>query len=239
MPAMSLKSIDVERVNALVQQPTPLANLVTQSLDIITSALHTYGPRHIALSFNGGKDCTVLLHLYYTALVRHLGRVPCPEECKAIYIVSKGDTFPEVDEFVTDCVSRYGLQLRRVCGSVKDALGQYMRDEPEVHAVLLGNRSSDPYSHTLQPFQMTDEGWPQLMRVHAILQWGYHDVWTFIRTEAKIEYCVLYERGFTSLGAVHNTQPNPLLRDDTVKFGYRAAWSLTDESTERSGRLKG
>jgi FAD synthetase len=44
---------------------------------------------------------------------------------------------------------------------------------------------------------------------------------------------------YTSLGSTHNTFPNPLLKatdDPTIFGGWRPAWELKDETTERAGR---
>ena len=56
-------------------------------------------------------------------------------------------------------------------------------------------------------FCPSDHGYPPFMRVNPILEWGYGDVWAFLRITG-VPYCSLYDRGYTSIGNVHNTQPN-------------------------------
>ena len=73
------------------------------------------------------------------------------------------------------------------------------------------------------------------MRVHPVLEWGYRDVWCFLR-EVGVEYCSLYDEGFTSLGGVGDTRRNPRLRVDGEEEVYRPAWELVDEGEERAGR---
>lgn len=46
----------------------PLDDHVAVALDCIISVVREFGLKHLAFSFNGGKDCTVLLHLLRVAL---------------------------------------------------------------------------------------------------------------------------------------------------------------------------
>lgn len=86
----------------------------------------------------------------------------------------------------------------------------------------------------LNPFTETDGNWPRVMRVFPLLDWSYANIWAAI-IELKIPVCELYNVGYTSLGCIHDTLPNPILRYGDV---YRPAWELEDESMERAGRVK-
>ena len=49
---------------------TPLGDKVLTALKTMEAALDQYTAEEICVGFNGGKDCTALLHLYYAALRR-------------------------------------------------------------------------------------------------------------------------------------------------------------------------
>lgn len=85
----------------------------------------------------------------------------------------------------------------------------------------------------LKPFAPTDPGWPPLMRVNPVLDWSYSDVWQFLRL-LSVPFCAMYERGYTSIGLVHDTEPNTKLKNEDGT--YRPAWDLADDAEERAGR---
>ena len=101
-------------------------------------------------------------------------------------------------------------------------------------AILAGTRSIDPYSDTLHAFQTTDRDWPNYMRVMPILNWNYKDIWSFI-WEERVQYCVLYDQGYTSLGDMRTTVQNSALKI-TGSNEYRPAYLLEDVKLERDGR---
>lgn len=129
--------------------------------------------------------------------------------------------------------------MLRFEGNIKDQLTQLKQQHQSIKAVIMGTRSSDPHGGSLKSFQLTDPGWPELMRVNPILTWSYNDVWYFLR-QLSLPYCCLYDVGYTSLGSMENTHPNPALRytDNKNIVHYKPAYSLIvmDDTQERAGR---
>ena len=206
--------------------------LIEESLGFITEAINKYGLENIALAFNGGKDCTVLLHLLHMTLQRlniHSTKVLTVN-------IETEEVFPELNNFIAQSADLYRLMIVKKNGKIKDALFELKHDMPHLSAVLMGTRSTDPYSASLRSFTPCDPSWPDLMRVSPILTWSYKQVWSFMR-EMSVPYCTLYDEGYTSLGNLHNTLQNPALlcEDGTT---YKPAYCLKDGAQERAGRTK-
>jgi FAD synthetase len=95
---------------------------------------------------------------------------------QAIYIVSP-HPFAEVEDFVARSAEQYYLDLKRYSLPMRPALEAYLEDEPAVKAIFLGTRRTDPHGEFLTHFDPTDEGWPQIMRVHPVIDWHYVEIW--------------------------------------------------------------
>ncbi|KAI0626717.1 CysH 3-phosphoadenosine 5-phosphosulfate sulfotransferase (PAPS reductase)-FAD synthetase [Pyrenophora tritici-repentis] len=169
------------------------------SLEVIAEALERYSLPELSLSYNGGKDCLVLLILYLCGMHRRgLTQTSNPSSnietaVQCVYI-QDAHPFPEVEEFVVHSSKIYSLSLLEYAKPMKAAFADYLKDTPSVKAIFVGTRRTDPHGQHLTHFDPTDSGWPAF----------------FIRY-LNIPYCSLYDLGYTSLGGTTDTHPNPKL----------------------------
>ena len=232
---------------------TPLARAQSQtrhSLSIITTALKTYPLPALSLSYNGGKDCLVMLVLFLSSLhplpppsAGGISRIP------AIYALPP-DPFPSIEEFVFASSRTYHLDISKYTtdppsSTLKSSFEDYLNRNPKVQAIFVGTRRTDPHGANLKDFDRTDRGWPDFVRINPVLDWHYAEIWAFIRF-LGLRYCSLYDEGYTSLGGTGDTHPNPRLRvglgsvdgkdDEEGSQQYRPAYELTEDLEERLGR---
>ncbi|KAJ7972346.1 FAD synthase [Quillaja saponaria] len=211
---------------------------------VIQRALALYSIEEVAFSFNGGKDSTVLLHLLRAGYFLHKGAQSCCNgdlkdfQIRTIYFESPC-AFPEINSFTHDTATTYGLQLDNIRLDFKSGLEALLKAKP-IRAIFLGVRIGDPTAVGQEQFSPSSPGWPPFMRVNPILDWSYRDVWAFILT-CKVQYCSLYNQGYTSVGSIYDTVPNSLLCVNNPSSGnekFKPAYMLADGRLERAGRVK-
>ncbi|XP_042054279.1 FAD synthase-like isoform X3 [Salvia splendens] len=215
---------------------------------VIQRALALYSVEEVALSFNGGKDSTVLLHLLRAGYYLHMagknqsfgnhgdGETTLP--IRTIYFESP-TVFPEINSFTYETASIFRLQMDIVRSDFKSGLEALLKAKP-IRAFFLGVRIGDPTAVGQEQFSPSSPGWPPFMRVNPILDWSYRDVWEFLLT-CKVSYCSLYDQGYTSIGSIHNTVPNALLslsKSTSSEDKFKPAYMLSDGRLERAGRAK-
>ncbi|XP_054707471.1 FAD synthase-like [Uloborus diversus] len=211
-----------------------LSDSIEMSMQVLQECFKAYQIDDICLSFNGGKDCTVLLHLVFLYYAKMYPK--SNHKLKVLYVRSK-QPFSEIEDFIQVSVQRYNLKLITYDAPIKEALCKLKKDHLEIKAVLMGSRRTDPHCSNLNSFEMTDSDWPQFMRINPLLHWSYPLVWKFL-CALEVPYCSLYDRGYTSLGCRHNTLPNALLKSVTKsgEMFYLPAYLLKEPEQEREGR---
>ncbi|KAH8263880.1 hypothetical protein KR038_008810 [Drosophila bunnanda] len=210
-----------------------LRDKVDYSRDLVKRAMTLYKPTELMLCFNGGKDCTVLLDI--------VAKIKPPSMALRAVYVRPADPFEELEQFIDSCAQRYGLELQRLEGEMKLAFEQLVQGDPQVRAMFLGCRRTDPGCGKVAEMLPCDNGWPALTRIFPLLEWSYHDIWSYLRVN-DLPYCSLYDRGYTSLGDRSSTNLNSSLLTYDAKQGklvYRAAYELEDPSKERASRNDG
>ena len=135
--------------------------------------LRIFSLSSLSLSYNGGKDCLVLLLLLLSALHN---RDSLPSTLKSVYIVS-AYPFPEIDSFVSTSSGIYCLDVVQYALPMRAAFELYLREQAQVKAIFVGTRRTDPHGGNLEFFQRTDHGWPDFVRIMPVLDWHYVEIW--------------------------------------------------------------
>lgn len=219
--------------------------IFSESLALIDDCLTKHDISKWCVAFNGGKDCTVLLHIIACRLFKKYG-LQGLQKLQAFYFQSS-KPFPAVDDFVQYTKKLYNIDMKTIKGNVKEGCFELKKKFPHIDHVFMGTRNIDLVKHTengktttnLQPVSQTDSDWPSFHRINPLLKWDYESVWYFLRT-LQIPYCKLYDEGYTSLGDYGDTVKNPALKytDQNHQIHYKPAYELTDGSLERASRIQ-
>lgn len=227
----------------LTSQNPPMKHAL-RSLETLESALRLHTPENICVAFNGGKDATVVLHLTLAAIAHHV--YSCAPSATSgpltklncLYLAgSPGENFEQVDTFVQQTVAATpALNCVTVPLGIRQGSAEFVKTRAGICAFVMGTRRTDPYSGTLERFEPSSPDWPSFMRVNPILDWTYNQIWNFLLT-FEIPFCSMYSHGYTSIGSVNTTRPNPMLCQKVdSKETFQPAWMLEDEALERAGR---
>jgi len=113
---------------------------VRTTIDFCKEQLVRYGVAHTAFSFNGGKDCTVLLHLLRLAfqeLAEEQQQPPPTFDSLTCIYFQEANEFHEIASFMRSMSSAYSLNLAHMCGSFKEGLVALQAAKP-IRAIFMG-----------------------------------------------------------------------------------------------------
>lgn len=179
----------------------------------------------ISFSYNGGKDCQALLILYLSCLWEFfLKSVQLSQYASEYHIfplqslptvyINQAETFRALEESIEVHTKRYFLSVYespRDQTSMPQAFEKYLKCNKNTEAIVIGIRYTDPFGADLKCIQKTDSDWPEFMRIQPLLHWKLANIWSLLLYSNE-EICGLYEKGFTSVGCVNSTVPNPHLK---------------------------
>jgi len=130
-----------------------LAAGIKGALGVLGDALRLYGWERCRVSFNGGKDADVILHLMRAALAKHKAEdasTPVGVRPQLVYFEDP-EEFTEVSEHVKETVEGYGMEMLRYPKDVRAALRSMVDESERTLAFVLGTRRGDP--------NCGDQGW--------------------------------------------------------------------------------
>lgn len=217
---------------------------------------------YLSISYNGGKDCQVLMIIYLASIYKKYNEQLCNKEMRipAVYLQTYAN-FPELMQFIEESRQLYNLDLYVTkTNDMVCTLNEYLDSRHSRHhesiGILLGTRQTDAINYKMETIQPTDKNYPKFIRIQPILSWTLKNVWSFLLF-SKEPYCSLYDKGYTSLGEPSKTEPNPWLidtptnsnlenanlfenernsRDDLSNCQYLPGWYMIDDMKERDGR---
>lgn len=133
-----------------------LASKVKDGVRLCEEVITELGLEHCALSFNGGKDCTVIVHML-AAVLRRLSGLSQPFHSSSAGATSTEDPlvslptvyitcpspFSILESFIRASQVRYNLDLVTVPGDMKDGLVEYFDGGGEAGVPPLESRRGE------------------------------------------------------------------------------------------------
>lgn len=180
------------------------AEFVRESLRIIEECFKRtkFQLSEVCLSFNGGKDCTVVLYLLRCFICQNLELFKAanpadPQLAIHTLYIRPSAEFEEVSKFIQFSAKYFNLNLIKYENdNIKQSLAQFKSSElgKKVKVIFMGQRASDPNRNLREPIQDTDVDWPKFVLSNPLFSWSYKQVWSFI-LDNHVPYCSLYNNG--------------------------------------------
>ncbi|KAK2197533.1 bifunctional Rossmann-like alpha-beta-alpha sandwich fold/Phosphoadenosine phosphosulfate reductase [Babesia duncani] len=148
--------------------------------------------------------------------------------------------FSQVTEFIEKTVKAFNIRMQIIQADWTNGVATFLQNLGDTNAqecqFIIGCRKSDGKSDSFKAIDSGKVANFTFARIHPILNWNYGDVWNFIRVFG-LDYCSLYDLGYTSLGGKNDTDVNPYLEKNSDGT-YCPAYTLENWNHERAGRNK-
>ncbi|EAN30823.2 Phosphoadenosine phosphosulfate reductase family protein [Theileria parva strain Muguga] len=205
--------------------------LINNSIQLIYNSLADYGFRNVYVSFNGGKDSLVALHIYRLASHKYSPHTQ-PHELQVVYFKDPNfKEFTEITQFIHYITKQLHINMTMVESGWNEGVKSFRNENL---CFILGTRRVDEGCSSLSEIEPGNSDEFKFLRINPLLNWSYHDIWNFLLF-FQLDYCTLYNQGYTSIGSRDDTVCNEYLR---IGDGYLPAYELVDEQYERCSRLK-
>ncbi|CCW62440.1 unnamed protein product [Phytomonas sp. EM1] len=206
-------------------------DFVVDAKEIILNTCKFFPLHEIGVSFNGGKDCVVVVEL-----IREVLGLEALKQVIFFFLENPESEFLEMEQFRNKYFKERlpGITLHKI--DSRDGMLQGLwrvKRQFGIKASFMGTRRDDLSQPPSFPWEPNTVEWPTMLRVYPILHWSYRNVWNYILS-ANVPFCVLYSYGYTSLGDCRSTYKNSKL---LISGGeYAPAWMLQTSEHEREGR---
>ena len=218
-------------VTGLISQMWNTTSYEKKAKQTIKTVLTESGnDKRIALSFKGGKESCVLLHLVIEVMNELQISLDLLE---VLYFAPIRNEIQQLRDYVELHVSRYGIKNKMLkimnANDIGEGLQSYILQN-HVSTLFIGIKTGDIGHDSINHISKFQDGM-QVTRVCPLLTWVYSDVWEYIKRK-NIKTCELYEDGYTSLQYSNTSIRNPNLIESNKKT-YKHASTLECHDREK------